>query len=294
VYDEAQQLQSEHVAASGPAKLANPNSQAWYMGSGGMSTSVNAWRMRRRALVGNGGRFAYVEHTAEDLSLQDGRIVADRPEVTDRDAWARANPAYGRRIEDEKLEDLLAELGDDLFGRECLCLWDPEPAAGGDAIDLALWSRLTDGRSEIEGPMAFGYDVGQDRMSACIAACGRRSDGDLHVEVFDHLDGTRWLVKRIPELRDKWSPLQIAVDPGGPAGAVLPALEDINVDVERHRGQAELNAAVAAARKKRVGDAWRWERHDGTDLSPLYAATIARYAFLTAEAATPEPWFATS
>jgi hypothetical protein len=165
--------------------------------------------------------------------------------------------------------------------------------------------------------MAFGYDVGQDRMSACIAACGRRSDGDLHVEVFDHLDGTRWLVKRIPELRDKWSPLQIAADPGGPAGAVLPALEDANVDVEglstqkiaqgcggfldditegrlRHRGQAELNAAVGAARKKRVGDAWRWERHDGTDLSPLYAATIARYAFLTAEAATPEPWFATS
>jgi hypothetical protein len=55
VYDEAQHLQAEHVAASGPAKLANPNSQAWYMGSGGMGSSANAWRMRRRALAGNAG-----------------------------------------------------------------------------------------------------------------------------------------------------------------------------------------------------------------------------------------------
>lgn len=32
VYDEAQHLRAEHVAASGPARLANPNAQAWYCG----------------------------------------------------------------------------------------------------------------------------------------------------------------------------------------------------------------------------------------------------------------------
>jgi hypothetical protein len=54
VYDEAQHLQGEHVAASGPARLSNPNSQSWYAGSGGLSTSLVAWRMRRRALRAGG------------------------------------------------------------------------------------------------------------------------------------------------------------------------------------------------------------------------------------------------
>ena len=47
VYDEAQHLAREHVAGSGPAKLANPNSQTWYAGSGGMTTSAKAWEIRR-------------------------------------------------------------------------------------------------------------------------------------------------------------------------------------------------------------------------------------------------------
>jgi hypothetical protein len=61
----AAELQREHLAASAPAKLANPNAQSWYMGSGGLSTSANARRLRLRAIAGDAGRLAYVEHTAE-------------------------------------------------------------------------------------------------------------------------------------------------------------------------------------------------------------------------------------
>lgn len=306
VYDEAQHLQAEHVAASGPTKLAAPNSQAWYIGSGGLSTSVNAWRMRKRALAGEGGRFAYVEHTAEKVKLVDGRVQSERPDPMDRDAWARAHPAYGRRIADEKFEDLAVELGPELFARECLCLWDPEPQSANSVIDLSKWAALRDPLSQIDGPLAFGYDVAQDGTAATIAVCGRRADQKLHVEVIERQPGTHWLMDRLPQLRSKWSPTGIGMDPGGPAGALIADLAGVGVELERlptqkivqacggfladvsefrlhHPGHGDLDRAVAAAGTKAVGDAWRWHRTDGTDLSPLYAATIARAAFLTSE-----------
>ena len=119
VYDEAQHLQAEHVAASGPARLANPNAQSWYMGSGGLSTSANAWRMRKRALSGAGGRFAYVEHTAEQVSLVDGRFVSDRPDILDRDAWAFGEPGVRSAYHGRGVAVVVAtRLGPELFGRE--------------------------------------------------------------------------------------------------------------------------------------------------------------------------------
>jgi hypothetical protein len=306
VYDEAQHLQAEHVAASGPAKLANPNSQAWYMGSGGMGSSANAWRMRRRALAGNAGRFAYVEHTAEKVSLFGGQVVSERPDVVDREAWATANPAYGRRIEDEKLEDLLGELGPELFARECLCLWDPELGAEGAVLDPVSWAKLADNDSFADDPLAFALDISPSRRSGSIAACGRREDGLLHVEVVENLDETGWMVDRMVQLVEKHRPMAVALDPGGPAGSLVALLAEVGIQVMglparelgqacggfyddvaqaklRHLGQPELNEAAAVARKKPLGDAWRWSRKGDHDISPLYAATVARFAFLTAE-----------
>jgi hypothetical protein len=276
------------------------------MGSGGLATSTNAWRMRKRALAGNAGRFAYVEHTAESVSLVDGRVRSERPDVLDRDGWARANAAYGRRIEDEKLEDLYGELGADLFARECLCLWDAELSDAASVIDPVKWAALEDVGSKVKGRVAFAYDVSHDRSTSTVACCGRRSDGQLHVEIVERRPGTSWLMDRIPELRDRHSPVGIGVDPGGPSGAVIAGLADAGVELEsyptqriaqacggflndvtevrlRHLGDPDLNKAVAVARPKVVGDAWRWERIDGADLSPLYAATIARHLFLSRE-----------
>jgi hypothetical protein len=39
-----------------------------------------------------------------------------------------------------------------------------------------------------------------------------------------------------------------------------------------------LNDALAGARRRRLGDAWAWDRRDSTvDISPLVAATLARH-----------------
>jgi len=301
VYDEAQHLQAEHVAASGPARLANPNNQSWYMGSGGLATSVNAWRMRRRALSGEGGRFAYVEHTAEQVSLIDGKVVSVKPDVLDRDAWAQGNSAYGSRITDESLFSLYEELGPELFGRECLCLWDPEPGEGGSVIPAEAWAACHDPKSGPVGSLSFALDVAPDRGWASIAVAGESGRGGTHVEVIEHRCGTSWLPARAAEVQARWSG-KVAIAVGSPAWSLekdlidagvelLPAstvehsqacgvlLDDITDGRLRHIGQSELDAAIGGADQRNYGDAWLWSRRtSSTDISPLVAVTLARWA----------------
>ncbi|MFB7597251.1 terminase [Streptomyces sp. NPDC056160] len=61
-----------------------------------------------------------------------------------------------------------------------------------------------------------------------------------------------------------------------------------------HLGQAPLATALAGARKRELGDAWAWARRGvGVDISPLVAATLARWG-LFVEIEEPEeevePW----
>ena len=295
VYDEAQHLKAEHVAASGPARLANPNSQAWYMGSGGLETSANAWRLRRRALSGAGGRLAYVEHTAEQVTLVGDEVVSVRPDVLDREAWAQANSAYGRRITDEALFSVYDEMGPDLFARECMCMWDPELGTEGSVIPPVAWSACFVPDSEPSGPFSFALDVSPDRSWASIAVAA-----GCHVELVERHPGTGWVAERAVELRDRWGG-SLAVAKGSPAWSLQEELEaarvvllpvstehhaqacgdlyDAIVDRQlRHIGQPELNAAVAGADRRFYGDAWLWSRRTSSvDISPLVAVTLAHW-----------------
>jgi hypothetical protein len=297
VYDEAQHLQQEHVAASGPARLANPNAQSWYLGSGGLASSVNAWRMRRRALAGGGGRFAYVEHTAELVRFEGGRVVSERPDVLDRDAWARANAAYGRRISDESFLTLYDELGPDLFARECLCLWDAEVGSEDRVIPADVWEACCSETVTPDGRLTLGIDVSEDRAYGAIVV----SDVAGRVELIESRSSPAlWLVDRVVEVAGRHR-ASVAFDPGGPAGSYGREIEALAISLAevgpRELSQAcgafyddamagrlqvrrhpRLSAAVAGAEKRSVGDAWRWDRrHAKADVSPLMAATIARW-----------------
>jgi hypothetical protein len=317
VYDEAQHLQAEHVAASGPARLANPNSQAWYMGSGGLETSANAWRLRKRALAGDAGRLAYIEHTAEQVKLYAGHVISTRPEVLDREAWAIANPAYGRRITDESLFSLYEELGPDLFARECLCLWDPEPDGGRvSPFGPGKWEACADTEAVRPETICLAFDLAPLSTSASIGVAGKVGDR-FYVDVAVHDEGIDWLVAELVRLRDQYHPARIVCDELGPTGALLVKLEaagfrfvsadDRSVKAAsrtitklgtRQHQQAcgamfldvvegrlvhpdvhVLNAAVFGAEKRDVGDAWLWSRKKSdVDISPLVAVTLARWA----------------
>lgn len=314
VYDEAQHLQSEHVAASGPTKLANKNSQAWYVGSGGLTTSVNAWALRKRALSGKGGRLAYVEHTAEDVTLDaSGKVLSVRPDVLDRDGWALANAAYGYRITDEKMFDVLGELGPDLFARECLCIWDPLPDMGsGGPIDLVRWAELIDEKSATTSAWSVAVDVSPDTRWASVCAAGRRSDGQIHVELLARRPGTEWVLGFARENLGAAGSFRIATS--GPGGFLIPLFEEAGIPVEsvsagdvtaacsrlisavaegtiHHRGGNELPAALSNATISQRGDAQSWSRVKSSgDISALVAATIAVGGVAEAAKAATGAW----
>jgi hypothetical protein len=142
---------------------------------------------------------------------------------------------------------------------------------------------LADANSNAVDPVAFAADVTPERSHAAIAAAGRRHDGLGHAEVVDHRPGTGWVAGRLVELADRRSLCAIVVDDTGPAGSLVAPLEEARLEVIRPTARARaaadggfydavaerslryvprpaLDAAVAGAQKRPLGDAWAWAR----------------------------------
>jgi hypothetical protein len=292
VYDEAQHLAREHVAASGPAKLANRNSQTWYAGSGGLETSMVAWGLRKAALAGTGGRLAYTEMTAESVRLIDGRPVSTRPDPSDRATWYAAMPGLGRWVTEESMAALYEELGPDLFARECLCVWEPEPDSADPIFPPGSWRSVCGPDFAPDGSVVLGVDTNPERTRTAILA----ADPGGSVELVDYRAGTGWVAGRVAELQGRWA-CPVAVDSAGPAKSLLPDLEAAGVAVSKVtempsacaafydrvvegrlqvRTSPDLDAAVVGAVRRLSGDVWRWDRRSAAvDISPLVAATVA-------------------
>ena len=192
--------------------------------------------------------------------------------------------------------------------RERLGWWD-EPAIGGGGIPADRWEVCIDRDAAITDPCALAFDVTPGHLLASIVTCG----GALHVT--EHRYGTGWLIGRLLELCKAHKVGGIGFDPTGPAGALIPDLEDAGFVIRSpktpkgklvpiagreatqaceaflsaviggtliHRDELALNTAVAGAGRRQVGDSWKWSRRDSTvDITPLFAATNARWVFDT-------------
>jgi len=235
-------------------------------------------------------------------------------DIDDRDEWAKSNPALGIRISLEAVEnERRKDPAGDGFGRERLGIW---PVRRKDAlIKPEQWKSLVDVDSQAVDPVAFAVDITPMRDWASIVAYGLRADGLGHVVVVEHRPGTNWLRDRLVELRDRHNPVAICLDPAGPAANLLLDLEKVGIvrpeDPEkpelgdlavpsgreyagacgafvdavknatlRHIDQAPLASAIDGVKTRPLGDAWAWGRRAGNvDISPLVAATLARWAF---------------
>ncbi|WP_234899929.1 hypothetical protein [Streptomyces filamentosus] len=109
-------------------------------------------------------------------------------------------------------------------------------------------------------------------------------------------------MEKAKALHEKWGPRCWVVDAGGPAGSLIPELEEaLGVEVVKpkpreiamatgqfydavadqsisHLDPPPLAVALAGAQKRPLGDAWAWARRGvGVDISPLVAVTLARW-----------------
>jgi hypothetical protein len=304
ILDEAMILTAEVMAALLPTLSARPNPQVWYTGSAPFADDRSAVlrRVCRRGRAGKSARMVYLEWCAEyGVSLDDRR------------AWADANPGLGIRISEDAIAMEREAMDDETFARERLGIWYEDEVES--VIPRDTWERLADPKSQMVDPVAFAVDVTPERSSGAVAAAGRRADGLLHVEVIDHHPGTGWIVPRLADLVGRHKVSMVTLDQRAAAGALIPDIEtqsavarkftpantgdlvqacggfyDDTVNNRlRHLDQPELNVALFGARKRDVADAWAWHRkHSTVDISPLVAATLARWAAAqTPDAATP-------
>ena len=295
ILDEAYNLGPAQMSALMPTLAARPNPQIWYTSSAGDEKSEQLIAVRERGIAGNAKRLAYLEWSAPDDS-----------DPTDVRAIQQANPALGRRISLEYVEDERDGLPEQEFARERLSIW---PRSGGYAvIDADLWgSRFDSGsRIEPESPLAFAVEVSADRSATSIGSFGLREDGKGHVELIKHEPGTWWVVNELVRLNRAWRPVAIALNPNSPTGSLVDALVAAGIkplllgeqDMARASGafydavvqdelkhgtpdgtQVQLAVAVEAGRKESSGQSWKWTRKTPTDISPLIAVTEAKWAF---------------
>lgn len=289
ILDEAYALTEDHMAALLPtmsARSVSGNPQIWYTSSAPRDASAVLHDIRRKGRLGEPG-MAFLEWSAPDDAQSD-----------DRTMWSLANPGLGIRIAERFVaETELGYLSDTEFRRERLGI--APDILSERLIPLEDWLACTSPNHAPTGEVVFGVDVSPEREKghSAIVAC----DESGTIEVIDARPGVAWLSAKVIELgirhrttvtvdsaspahsfADEWERAGCTVqrltsrEMAGACGTFYDAVLTHNVKI---RTDPAIDKAAAGARKRESGDVWYWARRDNTvDVSPLVAASIARWA----------------
>ena len=234
---------------------------------------------------------------------------ADDADITDPQVWRQANPTLDdpHGVSSFALSADLVTMDESTFRREHLNLWaDPIGLVG---IDPVAWAACL---SETDAPgerVAISLDFTPERDRGTVVVAGE-IDGRTPLEVIEQSTDLFRVIEHAVNAAKRWK-ATVIIDRGSPAGSALPAFDRAKVKVRliaqpefgracgnfhdavhrgeiSHRGDYRLNDAVAAATRRPVGDSWVWQRRAGADITPLTAATNARWGIISAPVpATP-------
>lgn len=245
--------------------------------------------------------------------------VAEGCAMDNEELWPLAGHSTGKRVTLAYIRGERRTLTPTEFGRERMG-WHEIPSEAGGQIDAATWEGLLDQLSRRAGDVAVALDVSPDRAFAAIALYGLRADGDGHLQLMRYDGGTAWVITKLVELRDAFGSDLVAVgmgkgtftslkdalkragfvepeDPERPergalavAGGVDMAaacgqlLDAVAQRTLHHIGQDQLTTAALAGKVRQGAESVSWTRKDKdspVDITPLVAATVARWAFVT-------------
>jgi hypothetical protein len=314
-WDEAMILTDDHVGAAMPTLAAVRNPQLVYTASAGNRLSLPLGRVRRRGLRGGDPSLAYMEWSISPHTRFCGPDCDEHDDPHDPVSWARANPGMGIRITEDYIRKEMTSMSPagvrtdppDVFATERLGVgdWPPEDDAW-LVISRELWeARAVPGSPRPPG-IAIAADASLGQASAAIGIAGLLPDGRTLVEVpeGDHRPGVGWVVPRLLELKARYRPKHVIIDPRGPAAGLIEEAVKAGIEVTKpslgecsqafarfrtgicegdgtitHLGQPGLAAAVAGATSRETGDGGElWARKDASvDISPLVAVTLAAF-----------------
>jgi hypothetical protein len=301
--DEALYLQPGDLGALVPTMVTMEDAQIRYGSSAGKMKSEALRAVRKRGRNPQPGEtMAYIEFGAPRRACEEPQcaheIGTPGCALDDHDLWWQANSGlwYGR-VTFESMERQRRALPSEEFSREFLSWWD-EPGAA-DAFGPGRWEACAGDPPSADLPVTgMAVAVSYDLRFAAIVAAGK-TDELVHVAPLRHGPGTGWVAKATAELQKQYGVGEVAIDAGGPAADLIPALEAENVTLRkfgtsdvldacagiykrvqermlRHATYPELEGAARAAVKRTVGDRWAWGRKQSdADISTLEAATFA-------------------
>jgi len=253
----------------------------------------------------------------QERDSDDGRLcwfewapAEDKIDAFDEAVWRQAIPTLAEvgGVNLDAVAEAAQTTAPELFAREWLNVWPAIEAVA--VIDMHDWEKLEKPDVVLGFDVVLGIDVSPNRDSATIAACGR--DRWLTpVEIIDHRAHVGWIQERIVELWQKWH-APVVIDGGSPAGSFIVPLEQAGVDVVAigmrdyaracgsfydavvdgtvtHLGDRLLTDAVGAASKRKLAEQWAWNRRSTVDITPLVAATLARWGVVAGAAVRPKP-----
>jgi len=305
------------VSAIQPAMAARPHAQIWLLSNAGDSNSA-MWRhytdVGRLEVDNPASTMAWFEWCPDD---------PDNVDQFDRAAWVAANPSMGLPggVLEHALADGALTMDRATFFREHLNCWMDSAVLIG--IDAVTWAACRRDDLVPQSQVMFGLDFTPERDRGCLAVAGLADDGAevvTPVEVIESGSDLEHIVATAARVANQWNGF-ITIDRGSPAASAVPALERLTWDDSSlthkvrlipftelvracgdfhdaavharvtHRGDYRLTDAVLGATKRKVGEAWAFARRGGTDISPLMAATLARWAVVTApEELEPTVW----
>lgn len=304
----------------GDQSMQVPGSQLIYAGSAGNYLSVVFGRVRRRALAREATRLGWAEWSIDDDAYFAADVMERAEVVLAVESIAQANPALELVREDgstglslEWLRGQVDILSADGFAREHLGVGTWPKDDGFDwVIPRARWSAVARPEQAVpSGSLVFALSASWGDRSVSIAAAGGLGDGECYAWLERMDAGTSWVVPEVVRLVGATSCAAVLLDAGGPAAPLADPLEQAlkptGVQLVRltgrevgnacgglsdavtadppsfaHRGQPEVDAALAGAKKKDLGDGlWVFDRkHSQSPIAALEAVAIARHGWV--------------
>ena len=203
--DEIREISEEGFRAATPTTRAKPNAQTLLTSNAGDSFSTVLNDLRERAMSFPPKTFGFYEYSAPQFA-----------KITDRDAWAMANPALGYTVTEEALEEAVATQPIETTKTELLCQWISSSQsqwphmAVEDAADKDLKMSV--------GPLTiFAFDVSPSRRDGSLCMGQVLEDGRIGVAVLEifHSDVSideLFVANAIAKWAKVYYPRQIAYD----------------------------------------------------------------------------------
>lgn len=171
--DEVREISEEGFRAATPTTRARANAQTLLTSNAGDAFSTVLNDLRERALSFPPQTFGYYEYSAPQFAA-----------ITDRDAWAMANPALGYTVTEQALEEAVATQPVETTKTELLCQWI--------SSTQSPWPHMSvenAGDKDLKlspGPLTiFAFDVAPSRRDGSLVMGQVRADGRIGVAVLE-------------------------------------------------------------------------------------------------------------